>query len=161
PKVVRAAIAKLPVTIVDEREEQNMLVLVVQAKSGARATIALGKDGGGIATTMRPTTSKPPGACVAIPQVSHRVYVRSGGVNDSGEFHESTRSWELDTTRMLDVDGDGISDVFVPVAPNADACPGAVSWRVFVIRGTCGHDVGVVGPGDRSDDAHTVPLAPS
>src|SRR6185369_3692747 len=30
-------------------------------------------------------------------------------------------------------------------APNKNACPEEISWRVYVRRGNCGHDVGVVG----------------
>jgi hypothetical protein len=44
------------------------------------------------------------------------------------------------------------------IAPSASSCPEEVSYRVYVMRGSCGHDVGVVGPGSLAWDAGSVAL---
>ena len=119
--------------------------LTVEIKR-ARVTIALGQRGGSISVTPNPSATVAPGRCVAIPQVGHPVVVRSHAIRDDGESHEGTTHWLLTTTYAIDVDGDGIPDAFVPQPRSKDACPEEVSWRVYVTRGACGHDVGVVGP---------------
>jgi len=144
-KAIRDALAKAH-RIVDEQVVGDMLAVTVEARSGARATVALDDNGGEIAVIANPSVVKPPGACVAVPQVKHPLYVHSGGVNQDGEYHEGTTFWGFHTERIFDVDGDGVLDAFVPIAKPAD-CPEDIQWRVFVIRGACGHDVGIVGKG--------------
>jgi hypothetical protein len=157
---VRIKIAKRPLTVIEERLENDVATITVQAKSGARGTITIGPEGGAITVTLRPTALEAPGACVAIPRVEHHVDVHASSMGH-GEHHSRTINWSLDTSRLLDVDGDGVLDAFVPVAPNAHACPELVSYRVYLVRGTCGHEVGVVGPGSFAHDASKVPLAAS
>ena len=86
-------------------------------------------------------------ACVAIPQVTHNVYVTSRGINDLGESHEGTTHWVLSSTREVDVDGDGVLDVLVPQPANKDTCPEQVMWKVYAVRGKCGRELGTIGPG--------------
>ena len=92
---------------------------------------------------------------------SHPVVVRSMAINQQGEIARGETSWDLETARIHDVDGDGLPDWFVPVAKNKHACPEDVSYRVFVARGTCGHDLGVIGPGSFQFDAATMALGSS
>jgi hypothetical protein len=146
--------------VIEDRFDGDVFTLTVAAASGARASISFGPDGGSISATLRPAASIPPGRCLPIPQLSHHVYVTSSGIDNDGEFHESVNRWLLDTFRGLDVDGDGIDDAFVPIAPNRNACPEEVSYRVYVVRGNCGHDLGVVGPGSVTPNPST-PLARS
>lgn len=144
-KTVREALAARAFTIVDELASPP--VLTVEAPSHARATIVLDPERGAITVIAKPANVKAPGKCVAIPQQRHEVYLHSMAVNQDGELGQGTVHWDLRTTAMLDVDGDGVLDDFVPTAPSKHACPEQVRWRVFARRGTCGHDVGIVGPG--------------
>ncbi len=98
-----------------------------------------------------------PGRCVRPPTVRHEVVVSSSSMGWDGHSHgASTRV--IKTARMLDVDRDGVDDVFVPIPPRKGACPDALSYRVYVMRGRCGHVLGVVGPGKLARDAATVPV---
>lgn len=155
---VRAALAKTTFVVLEDVTERTGAMWTVEATSGARATIRLSATSGSIIVTARPVTKKLPGACVAIPSARHEVDVNSTGVDQEGERRSSTRRWSLSSTRLADVDGDGLLDVFVPIAPSKTACPEAVSWRVYVARGTCGHVLGVVGPGSLDLGAAAAPL---
>jgi hypothetical protein len=146
PRAVRDALVANGLAIVDEREAAGVLVLTVEAKGGGRATLWLGPDGGEVAVIANPSTVKPPGACVAVPEVKHPLYVHSSAIGEDGKLHEVTTFWGFHTVRLADVDGDGILDAFVPIAKPHD-CPEDIQWRVFVMRGACGHDVGIVGKG--------------
>jgi hypothetical protein len=152
-KALRAALAKLPVTVLEDREEDGALIVTVAAASGARAAIVLGPDGGGIAVTARPGIAKPPGACVPIANARYQGTVIYNAIDDRGSHRRSEREWEVDTRRLLDVDGDGLIDVFVPEPASSASCPDEFSYRVFVVRGACGHELGVVGPGQVMPDA--------
>jgi hypothetical protein len=152
---IRDALAKAH-RLIDNRAVGDALVLTVEGKSGARARIALGNDGGEIVVIANPSTVKPPGACVAVPQSKHPLYVHGSAINQDGELHESTTFWGFQTERIFDVDGDGVLDAFVPVAQQFD-CPEDIQWRVFVIRGSCGHDVGIVGKGAIAPDDPSTP----
>lgn len=99
-----------------------------------------------------------PGVCVAVPNVTHPVNVKSRGTSTDGETYEGQTFWNFKTERIHDVDGDAIADAFVPVAKTKNACPEHVSFRVFVMRGACGHDLGVIGPGSFQFDAGTTAL---
>lgn len=119
----------------------------------ARATIALGERGGTISITPKPSATVAPGKCVAIPDVVHTVDLNSRATGNDGEHHEGTSHWKLSTIRAIDVDGDGIPDAFVPQPGTRSDCPETVMWRVYVTRGTCGHDLGLVGPSFPTVDA--------
>jgi hypothetical protein len=114
--------------------------------------LSFGPDGGKVSVIANPSTVAPPGACVAVPQVTHSLYVTSTGIDQLGEIHEAMTRWGYHTVRLADVDGDGLLDAFVPIAKPND-CPEDIQWRVFVMRGACGHDVGVVGKGTIAPDA--------
>ncbi|HLL22676.1 MAG TPA: hypothetical protein VK427_11115 [Kofleriaceae bacterium] len=152
---LRAALAKQKLKVVADDPHGNEVVLTVEGANGARAMIAVGQGGGSITMTARPVTAKLPGRCVVPPTVRHPVTVSATGVDRRGERSRSEIVWNLETTPLMDVDGDAIADVFVPVAKSPDACPEAVEYRVFAMRGACGHDVGVVGPGSFAADAGT------
>jgi len=152
---IRDALAKAQ-RIVDEHAAGGGLVLTVEAKSRARARIALGDDGGEIVVVANPSAVKPPGACVPVPQVKHPLNLHSSGIDQHGQHHENTTFWGFETERIFDADGDGVLDAFVPIAKQFD-CPEDIQWRVFVIRGACGHDVGVVGKGAIAPDSPAAP----
>lgn len=157
-KPVRDALAKTTLKLIDDRSGADDLVVTLEAPSGARVTIALGNYQGSILVTPKPTAGKLTGSCVKVPDVRHEVYLHSSAIDQEGEFREGTVHWDLRTARLLDVDGDGLLDSFVPIAPTKNSCPEDVSYRVYVMRGACGHDLGAVGPGSFSYNASTVPL---
>lgn len=158
PRALRATLAKHKLTILDEREDSGTLTLTIEAANGARARVGVGPQGGIILLTPKPAATKAPGACVAIPEAKHPVFVNSMGISSDGEMFDGQTFWDYKTSRIHDVDGDGIADAFVPIAKTKHACPEQVSFRVFVVRGACGHDVGVVGPGSFAWDAGAVAL---
>src|SRR5262249_50818658 len=112
----------------------------------ARATVALGQQGSSVSVTPNPSATTAPGTCVAIPKRSYTVARHSSSIDDGGQFHSSTMRLISSTLSLLDVDGDGVPDAFVPEPRDKNTCPEAVMWRVYVTRGACGHDVGLVGP---------------
>jgi len=154
---LRKALAHHKLAVIDDRTQDRATVITVEAATGARARIAVDQGGGAVFLTARPSTTRPPGKCVAIPNGRHTVHVNSMAINQDGERGEGHTFWDFKTERTHDVDGDGIPDAFVPVA-KPHACPEEVSFRVFVVRGGCGHEVGVVGPGSFPWDAPTVAL---
>ena len=155
---LRDNLAKLKLKVIDDRMNGNTFVLIVEAANGARARIAFDHGGGGIMLTARPANPTLPGKCVAIPDEKHPVYVDSMGTNDSGESFDNRSLFDYKTDRIHDVDGDGIPDAFVPIAKTKNACPEEISFRVFVVRGACGHDLGVLGPGAFQFDAGTTAI---
>ena len=157
-KPLRAALAKAKLKIIDDYMHGNTAVITVEGAGGARARISVDQGGGTIQLTARPRITKPPGACVQVPDAKHPVTVRSSAIDQQGESRTGETFWDYKTERIHDVDGDAIADSFVPVAKTRNACPEDVSFRVFVMRGTCGHDVGVIGPGSFQYDAGTVAL---
>lgn len=157
PMALRATIARHGWKVIDGYEQTGTIAITIEAASGVRARIAVGPTGGTIMVIPRPSKTKAPGRCVAIPSATHPVVVHSSGVDQRGEMLHGQTFWEFKTSRLHDVDGDGILDAFVPIAKK-HACPEQVSFRVFVVRGSCGHDVGVIGPGSFEPDADRTPL---
>lgn len=140
---VRTALASRGYTILIDRSDQ----LVVEAKTHERITIQLTAGGGRIFMTPTPATPPAvPGPCVPIPQVTYDVDVEAHGIDTTGKDFAGSTHVTLATRFDLDLDGDGIDDALVPVAV-PHACPESVEWRVMIVRGTCGHDVGTVSPG--------------
>jgi len=144
--LIRDGLVKAGFTVLDDQSEPGGFVVTLEAKTGERVRVAIGAYQGAISLVAKPAKPKLPGACVPIPKVDRPVYVTSGAINQDGEFVQGTTFWGFKTVRQVDVDGDGLDDAFVPVAKQ-HACPEEVSWRVYVVRGACGHDLGVVGPG--------------
>lgn len=143
---IRDALLKAGFTVVHDRTEPGHFVATFEARTGERVRVALDAAGGAITLVAKPSRTRPPGACVAIPSVDHPVRVHSSAIDQEGELRHGQTFWGFKTARLVDVDGDGIDDAFVPVAKK-HACPEDVSWRVYVVRGSCGHDLGVIGPG--------------
>lgn len=155
---LRREIPKRHWKLLDAFTTDSLSALTIEGATGARATVSFGSDHGEIGVTDRPASVSAPGPCVAIPQVVHEVQVRGSGVDDGGELFESEHRWKLTTTRTFDVDGDGIVDAFVPAPATKNTCPDEASWRVYAMRGSCGHDLGVVGPGWLVPDAMAMSL---
>lgn len=158
---IREALAKTSLIVLDDHTTQYSVTITVEAPNKSRVTIVLGPSQGSIIVTPTPTVQKLTSKCVAIPAARHEVDLHATAINQMGESSTASVRFSLETTRMLDVDGDGIRDAFVPVAPRKNACPEDVSWRVFVMRGRCGHEVGTVGTGSLGLRAADVPLDPS
>jgi hypothetical protein len=157
-KPLRDALANLKLNILDDRPAGNGVAIIVEGANGSRASIAVDQGGGSITLTARPRMTKLTGKCVVPPDVKHPVYVVSSGINNDGESSSGSSFWDIKTERIHDVDGDAIPDMFVPVAKAKNTCPEDVSYRVFVMRGDCGHDVGVIGPGSFQFDAGTAAI---
>ena len=157
-KSLRDTLAKQKLQIIDDRTYGTSVVITVEAANGVRARVTVDQGGGSITMTARPRTAKPPGKCVPVPQAKHPVYVNSTGTSQDGETRRGQTFWDYKTERIHDVDGDGLADSFVPVAKTKSACPEEVSFRVYAMRGNCGHDLGVIGPGSFQWDAGTVAL---
>lgn len=87
-----------------------------------------------------------PGECTALPQRTWNATVHARAVNNHGQHHSSDITWQLKTSRLYDVEGDGVLDTFVPLHGRGQ-CPEQGLWPVYVMRGSCGHPVGTVGPG--------------
>jgi hypothetical protein len=144
---VRAQLAAQHLTIVDDAATRDGRAIVVEAANKARVLIVLGQGRGSISMIARPSAIALKGPCVQVPVVRHAVTLNAGGVDDGGEYATHETVWDLRTDLDLDVDGDGMLDWLVPVAPSAASCPEDVRWRVYVRRGSCGHELGEVGPG--------------
>ncbi len=155
---LRSGLGAQKLKIIDDRTQDNATVITVEGATGSRARITVDQGGGTIVMVAKPTAIKPPGKCVAIPIARHPVHVHSSAINQDGERGEGETFWDFKTERIHDVDGDGIADAFVPVAKTTSACPEEVAFRVFVVRGDCGHDLGVIGPGSFQFDAGTTAL---
>jgi hypothetical protein len=130
-------------------------VRTVELESGARATLYVDHNSGWITLTPTPAAVKPRGRCVEIPAVRIVISRNSQAVDHHGQFHSNNLDASVETARLHDIDGDAVMDAFVPTAP-ADACPEQASWKVYVVRGSCGHYVGEVGPGyvEKGPDRH-------
>lgn len=87
--------------------------------------------------SLKPLTL--PGDCVAIPQVQNVVYSRNSDV-----------SWSIITHAVpnLDIDGQGSPVVLVP-SREANLYPDTMTWTLYLKRGDCGHELGLIfGLGD-------------
>ena len=154
---LRRSFAGLRLKVIDDRTYGAMTRITVEATNGSRAQIDIEQGGGTITLTARPASPTLPGKCVAIPDVKYTVFVNSTGIDQQGKVGHGQNQWELATARIHDADGDGILDAFVPVAKK-HTCPEAVTYRVFAVRGGCGHDLGVIGPGNFAFDAGTTAI---
>jgi hypothetical protein len=100
--------------------------------------------------------------CVPVPKVSFAILEEQTGIDWQGHRFSGLARWAFETSHDYDVDADGELDAFVPErpSPKGRGCPGDVSRAVYVMRGACGHRVGVVGPGlPRSDAVDAAPDA--
>ncbi|MFT3770834.1 MAG: hypothetical protein QM820_35880 [Minicystis sp.] len=87
------------------------------------------------------------GACVPVPRTQRIVRVRSGGVDQRGEMRQGEVNHGVETTFFWDLDGDGQLDALAPHQGADNECPWQVEYEAYLMRGSCGHDVGRVGPG--------------
>jgi hypothetical protein len=149
------ALTEAGMTIVDAAPSAGGAVRTVELAGGARATLWVNHNSGTITLTPSPTVVKPRGKCVAIPEVKLVIQQTSHGIDHHGRSHHGDTSVGLSTARLHDVDGDAVMDAFVPSLP-ADACPDAATWKVYAVRGSCGHYLGEIGPGyvERGPDRH-------
>ncbi len=74
-----------------------------------------------------------PGDCRSIPQVKTEVRDDHGNVRWIFETH---------VVGGLDLDGHGSPVVLVP--PHRDVHQNSMWWRLFIQRGDCGHELGIV-----------------
>jgi hypothetical protein len=158
-KAWRFALATAKLTIIWEEVDAGSINYVVEAPNKARATITANIwSTGDIWVIAKPILGKKMrGACVAVPQVVHPFYIVSNGVNNDGERYSKRGDDEMRTRTEVDVDGDAIPDSFVPAPPSKNACRHDTPYRVYVMRGTCGHEAGVVGPGWSERDVLATP----
>jgi len=100
-----------------------------------------------------------PGPCVppTVRRFGRTLYAR--GVDSTGELHANSMHYGFAPSPIADVDGDGVLDTWVPIDPGRGGCPDDVRYEVFVMRGACGHRVGIVGPGSVPDLGFTMPRA--
>ena len=159
-KELVAAFGNARLTIVDAGDSTGDIAMTVEDARGARAIVRLGTERGSIVVVARPSRVNPPGACVVPPAPVWRATVHAGGIDQRGEYHQSSITWRLTTSRLHDVDGDAVLDAFVPRYGKGD-CPQDGLWEVYVMRGACGHWIGKVGPGWLTDDTVTVAVDPS
>lgn len=160
-KMFDEGVAKAGLTIIDDPggsvdAERGFAVTVEDAK-GRRAIVRMGEHNGEIVVVPRPTKWPLASACVALPQPVWNATVHASGIDQEGERHSRDITWRLSTSRLLDVDGDAILDGFVP-NHGARQCPEEGTWDVYVMRGTCGHAMGTIGPGWFGLEAQLVPL---
>jgi hypothetical protein len=132
--------------------EQGYPMALFQTSSGARI---LGRLSPWDATSVRIQlwiTPRPrldfaaPGPCVVPPEREYRAMVSSSSIDQMGISRSGSMEYRYATARWADVDGDGEPDVWVPVRSEG-ACPEDQRSEIYVMRGTCGHRVGIVGPG--------------
>lgn len=102
---------------------------------------------------VRPVGHRPrsrwPGPCVVPPSRARPTIVDSSGIDPSGHARRSVETDPVQTRVGVDLDGDGVGEVFVP-RPNKGRCPWEIPHDVYVMRGSCGHRVGtIVGEIDR------------
>ncbi|MDX2088645.1 MAG: hypothetical protein SFX73_12390 [Kofleriaceae bacterium] len=156
----RAAIAAAKLKIIWEEVGEGSVSFVVESSTKARATIAaeIWSSSGSIWVTAKPILgAKMPGTCVPVPQVTHQIRVRSQGVDHRGEHSRRTSDQVMATASIVDLDGDAIPDRFVPAPASKNDCREETPYRAFIMRGTCGHEVGVVGPGWWAPDVLATP----
>jgi hypothetical protein len=82
---------------------------------------------------------------VPIPEQSFRidrVHTQSSPPDPSRPF-QTNSTVSVSTDHSLDIDGDGQPDALVPVPAQGD-CNFDLHWAVYIARGQCGHEVGVV-----------------
>jgi hypothetical protein len=87
----------------------------------------------------------PPGACVAIPSPTFHVHrtTTQSSPPDPAYPYQREATLGFGTTRAVDVDGDGTLDVLVPEPAPGD-CVGSMHVAVYLVRGACGHRLGVI-----------------
>ena len=91
------------------------------AGQGVRVVL---RDDNFVGVIDQPTSKQLPGPCLPIPDSPLKV-----------------------SNRTKDLDGDGVVDVFLAFkAPNVRTSYPA--WQIWITRGSCGHFVGSVGPGE-------------
>lgn len=154
---LREALTAEGLRLIDEVYQVEQAALTVEATNGARALVRLEGRYGEIFVIAKPSATKAPGACAAIPSRAHEVYVHALAIRQDGELGESSKLWRLSTRRLVDVDGDAILDALVPVYKEGQ-CPEEGFWTVYAVRGRCGHLLGQVGPGLLEPGAITIPL---
>ncbi len=118
---------------------------------GERFWVSVTSDGhgklAGALGRARKSRPRAPGACVPVPKPDQTFNVHSSGISQDGELLESSQSWQV-ARHTADVDADGELDLLVPILKgNATPCPWNLEYDVYVMRGTCGHRLGRVGPG--------------
>lgn len=81
------------------------------------------------------TLPRLPGPCVDVPVVQNRV-----------TSHDGTKTWMVEThvATGLDLDGHGSPVMLVPPTKSG-LHPDDMYWRLYVMRGECGHELGEVG----------------
>lgn len=156
----RVAIAAAKLTIIWEEIDDGSVAFVVENAAKTRAQIAanIWSTNGSIWVVAKPILGATmPGKCVAVPMVTHKVSVRSQGVDQRGEYNSRNYDQVMETSSIIDLDGDAIPDRFVPAPASKDDCREETPYRAYIMRGTCGHEVGVVGPGWWQPDVLSIP----
>lgn len=76
-----------------------------------------------------------PGPCVPVPQLKNEVRSTDGAM-----------LWEVETHLVagLDLDGHGSPVVLVPPADETELTPERMYWTLYLMRGDCGHELGIV-----------------
>jgi hypothetical protein len=132
-------------TLSGEREEARGSVATV-AIGGHRyfASMARGRSSDGVVGVLREAARVPvrlTGPCVAIPEITFRTRVTQW------VSPRRQADFSFSTDRSRDLDRDGIADALVPL-PRArepqTSCPDETRWEVYLVRGSCGHSVGII-----------------
>lgn len=164
-------------TVIDEgeRHAQARFATLEEAPGGRRVLMSLEAvwgEAGRLRGTLEEVASpralaRLPGACLPIPAASFSWQISSSTIGHDGELYSDSRRQTATTTRMVDLDGDGVLEAFVPVArwgkgPRQVAdCPDDLRWDVWIVRGQCGHLVGRVEGETPAHDTWKTPIGPS
>lgn len=117
----------------------------------------------GFPLNVKGASYQPPGRCRSIPSPNYTIkrqilrQVRKSEVEkekahkgrkrrkkkNSGLVVSVVSSHQMRTVFSMDLDQDGILDAAVPSSGKKD-CPDQVVWKLYVVRGRCGHTVGEV-----------------
>ncbi len=84
-----------------------------------------------------------PGSCVTPSAPERELTVHAGGIDQEGEYRSASTLWRIAAFDGPDLDGDGVSDRFVP-ARSTESCPWSIPYDVYIMRGSCGHKVGTI-----------------
>lgn len=141
--------------VVSEHASEGARAASLIDPAGGRAHILLQRSDGDELAGMYGRGRRQPvalrGPCVAVTPRTREFDVERGAIGYDGTYLRERRPVFRATRFGHDLDADGELDLLVPTTDRA-ACPGDLTWTVYLARGGCFHAVGEVGPGDLSSE---------
>jgi hypothetical protein len=141
--------------VVSEHASEGARAASLIDPAGGRAHILLQRSDGDELAGMYGRGRRQPvalrGPCIAVTPRTREFDVERGAIGYDGTYVRERGPVFRATRFGHDFDADGELDLLVPTTGRA-ACPGDLTWTVYLARGGCFHAVGEVGPGDLSHE---------